>query len=88
MRTGSIVKKTHSYWFGKANEKDDTIGELFVIIEADRIQGEWEYGIAQLDDFGEQSWWWHDNQLEFVRDGFDKEYRDFLDFEEEDDEEE
>jgi len=83
MRVGSVVKKTNSYWFGELQEIDDTVGKLFVIIEADRVQGMYEYGIAELDNFENQSWWWNDNQLEFVRDGFDKEYRDFLNFDEE-----
>ncbi|MFA5152735.1 MAG: hypothetical protein WC554_09265 [Clostridia bacterium] len=87
MRVGDIVKKTNSYWFGSLGETDETIGNLFIITEAERTQGKWGYAIVDLNDFKDESAWWHDNQLEFVRDGYDKEYQKFLDFDdnEEDD---
>jgi len=83
LRVGHIVRKTNSYWLGELNEIDEGIGELYVIIEAEGA----DYGIAKLDNFEDQSWWWNNKNLEFVRDGFNDEYRKFLDYENDYDEE-
>jgi hypothetical protein len=80
MRVGNVVKQTDSYWYGDLGEIDESIGDLFLIIKARRNQGIWDYEIANLDDFDDRSAWWHDDQLEFIRDGYDKEYQNFLDF--------
>ena len=80
MRVGNVVKKIDSYWHGNLGEEDESIGELFIIIEVSTSGGS-PYGVAKLDDFEDQSWWWDDTQLEFVRDGFDNEYQLFLNFE-------
>ena len=59
-KVGDIVRIINTYWYGHMNEPRDDIGKLFVISEVSC-----GYGIRDLET-GSASYWWHDDQLEYV----------------------
>jgi len=61
-KVGDIVRMTNTYWYGNNGESREDIGKLYVISEVHNGK----YEIRKLSS-GSTSAWWHDNQLEYVR---------------------